>query len=111
MTSPDPTTPAAPVPTGPLASAMDRLNQGWSLLVVEQLMDGPSTLPQLAQGIPSVNVDQIEAAVGDLRAFGLIEIADPADPNAPFTLTRRGRALGPVVEALVAWGRQIETAD
>lgn len=95
----------------PLAAAADLLNQGWSLLVVQQLLDGPRGFEALVADITVASPDQVGAAVQSLTAAGVIRVFDSAGSHALYTLTDLGRGLGPVVEALTAWGRQVAETD
>jgi len=88
-----------------LAAAADLLGQGWSLLVVAQLLDGPRRYDVLVREITTMSGDQIDSALSSLRASGLVAVVAATGDAALYGLTERGLALAPAVDALAAWGR------
>jgi DNA-binding HxlR family transcriptional regulator len=92
----------------PIGCSLDLLGDRWSLLIVRDLFWGKSRYSEFAvspEGIPTnLLADRLER----LEQAGLIK-STPYQQNPPrhaYTLTRKGRDLGPVLAALVQWGKR-----
>jgi DNA-binding HxlR family transcriptional regulator len=88
------------------ALALDVVGDRWSLLIVRELLfDGPRRWTDLRAGLPGVAKNLLAERLRDLEAAGVVERA--ADER--YALTARGRALEPVLDALVRWGAPLIT--
>lgn len=89
-----------------LARALDRVGDRWTLLVVRELLGGPRTFRQLEGALAGVSPSLLTARLAWLVDDGLAVRADaPARSKAvTYSLTPAGRALEPVVLALIRFG-------
>ena len=90
-----------------LAAGLDVIGDRWTLLIVRELLIlGPSRYTDLLRGLPGIPTNLLANRLREMEAAGLAERQEPAPPVATplFSLTERGRALLPVIEAVAAWG-------
>ncbi len=91
----------------PVARSLDVIGDWWSLLIVRDALRGLSRFSQfqkslgLARNILTV---RLKALVAD----GVLELVPASDGSAyqDYVLTRKGRALLPVLAALRLWGME-----
>ena len=90
-----------------LAKALDVIGDRWTLLIVrELLLTGPSRYTDLRNGLPGIATNLLSDRLRELEAAGLISRVQAPPPVATtlFSLTDRGEALRPVLDALGGWG-------
>jgi DNA-binding HxlR family transcriptional regulator len=91
-----------------IARTLDLVGQRWTLLVVRELtLRGPLTAAGIARGLPDVPMNQLVERLAMLEARGVVRAeASPPDasPTREYELTRAGRELGDVLEALARFG-------
>ena len=90
----------------PIAFSLDIFGDRWTLLVIRDLFYGRTRFKEFAgspEGIPTnILTDRLER----LLARGVIEQI-PAEDGAKrlaYRLTKKGKALGPVLKAMRDWG-------
>jgi DNA-binding HxlR family transcriptional regulator len=90
-----------------LAKALDVVGDRWTLLVVrELLLRGPSRYTDLRDGLPGIATNLLADRLRSLEQAGVVarEHAPPPVAATLFSLTDRGEALRPVLDALGRWG-------
>ena len=90
-----------------LAAGLDVVGDRWTLLIVRELLIlGPSRYTDLLRGLPGIPTNLLANRLREMETAGLVERQEPAPPVATplVSLTERGRALLPVIEAVAAWG-------
>ena len=92
--------------SSPLAEALARVGDRWTLLVVEALLTGPRRFNDLLGQIPGIAPNILSERLKLMEEHGLIRRSFYSDhpPRAAYELTDKGRELGVVVGALAAWG-------
>jgi DNA-binding HxlR family transcriptional regulator len=93
----------------PIARALDVIGERWSLLILRDLRRyGPLRFQQLEQGLPGVAPNTLSARLKTLEAQGVVGMRLYAThpPRYEYFLTDKGKALGPVLRALYAWGER-----
>jgi DNA-binding HxlR family transcriptional regulator len=91
----------------PVARALDVIGERWSLLILRDLnRKGPQRFQELEQGLHGVAPNTLSARLKTLEAQGVIgtRLYEQHPPRYEYFLTEKGRALGPVLKALYAWG-------
>jgi DNA-binding HxlR family transcriptional regulator len=93
----------------PVARSLDVIGDRWSLLILRdffrfgarRFQDFEQTLPRLAPSILSARLKELESE-------GVIESHLYTDhpPRLEYSLTQKGRDLGPILSALKAWGER-----
>jgi DNA-binding HxlR family transcriptional regulator len=92
----------------PVARALDVVGEKWSLLILRDLTrKGPQRFQELEAGLPGVAPNTLSARLKVLEAQGVIatRLYERHPPRYAYFLTDKGKALGPVLKALYAWGQ------
>jgi DNA-binding HxlR family transcriptional regulator len=93
----------------PVARALDVVGEKWSLLILRDLVrHGPLRFQELEQRLPGVAPSTLSARLKALEAQGVIatRLYEKHPPRYEYLLTDKGKALGPVLKALYAWGER-----
>ena len=98
----------------PLAEALARVGDRWTLLVVEALLPGPRRFNDLLSQIPGIAANILSERLKRLERDGLL-IARPYSqrpPRAAYQLTAEGAELAGALRLLTHWGaRHTDPAD
>ena len=95
----------------PLAAALDRVGDRWSLLVVEALLGGPLRFNELGEAIPGIAPNILTDRLRRLERERVV-VATPYQQRPPrmsYALTAIGRDLASALRLLADWGAQRET--
>ena len=90
----------------PVAFSLDIFGDRWTLLVIRDLFFGHTRFKEFAaspEGIPTnILTDRLER----LLARGIIEQipAEDGTKRLAYRLTKKGKALGPILKAMRDWG-------
>jgi DNA-binding HxlR family transcriptional regulator len=90
----------------PLAEAMARVGDRWSLPVVEALLEGPRRFGELVETLPGIAPNILTDRLRSLERDALV-VARPYShrpPRSTYELTAEGRALAGAVRLLSEWG-------
>jgi DNA-binding HxlR family transcriptional regulator len=90
----------------PVACLLDIAGDRWSLLVVRDLFLGRSRFKDFSASPEGIPTNILSERLERLRRHGIVEqvpVEDSAKRLA-YRLTAKGRALGPVMEAMRDWG-------
>jgi DNA-binding HxlR family transcriptional regulator len=89
----------------PIAAALDMVGERWALLIVRELALGNSRFQDIVRGTGAPR-DRVAARLKTLEEAGVIRRIpyQAAPPRFDYQLTDSGRALLPVLDALLAWG-------
>lgn len=86
------------------ARSLELIGERWSLLIVRDLLSGDRRFSDLERSL-GVAKNILAARLSKLAEAGILEKAGSRGPIASaYSLTSKGRALFPVVAALVVWG-------
>ena len=90
----------------PLAAALERVGDRWSLLVIEALLDGPRRFGELSEAVagiaPNILADRLRRLEGE-RLLQAVPYSD-RPPRFTYTLTDEGHELASVLRLLADWG-------
>src|SRR5690348_15717590 len=92
--------------SSPLAEALARVGDRWTLLVVEALLGGPQRFNDLLGQIPGIAANILSERLKRLERDGLL-IARPYSerpPRAAYQLTADGAELAGALRLLAQWG-------
>lgn len=87
----------------PVAKAMELLDERWTLLVVRELMMGSRHFNALRRGVPRMSPALLSKRLRTLVRAGVVERWEDGN-RVTYQLTRSGKELEPIVEALGRWG-------
>jgi DNA-binding HxlR family transcriptional regulator len=89
-----------------VATALDRVGERWSMLIVRELLLGPLRFSELARCVGGAPTDVLTRRLRDLEEDGIVsrrELESPASGSV-YELTEIGRGLEGVVLDLGRWG-------
>ena len=92
--------------SSPLAEALARVGDRWTLLVVEALLPGPRRFNDLLSDIPGIAANILSDRLKRLERDGLL-VARPYSqrpPRAAYQLTAEGTELAGALRLLAHWG-------
>lgn len=90
----------------PIACSLDLLGDKWTLVIVRDLFAGKQLYHQFAASPEKIATNILADRLANLQAAGVVR-ATPSHARAgsfAYSLTDKGRALYPVLEAIAAWG-------
>jgi DNA-binding HxlR family transcriptional regulator len=93
-------------PSSPLADALARVGDRWTLLVVEALLDGPRRFNELGELVAGIAPNILSARLRTLEQDGLV-LAEPYSERPRrfvYELTDAGRELAGALRLLAQWG-------
>ncbi len=94
-----------PGPESPLAAALRRIGDRWTLLVVKALLEQPRRFGELQRAVPGVATNVLSARLRDLERHGLV-VAEPYSTRpvrVEYRATARAAELGGVLRLLGDW--------
>ena len=96
----------APDPSCPVELTLNTLRGRWTSLVIGEFRHGDRTYTELSEGLPTLSDKVLSDRLQQLTEAGVIERHRTAawPPRVRYSLTDRGRALVPVLQALWDWG-------
>lgn len=89
-----------------LTSALERVGDRWTLLVVAALLDGPMRYGELQEAVRGIATNVLSSRLKDLERQGLL-VATPYSQRPlrlEYQLTSLGAELAGVMRLLAAWG-------
>jgi DNA-binding HxlR family transcriptional regulator len=92
-----------------LERALAVVGHKWTLLIVDELLDGPRRFTEVERSLDGANPKMVTARLRELEAAGLVSrtIYAEVPPRVEYALTERGRELRSSVNALRRWGRRM----
>jgi len=102
----DPFMAESEIASSPLAEALARVGDRWTLLVVEALLSGPRRFNDLLDQLPGIAANILSDRLKRLEREGLL-VARPYSerpPRAAYHLTAEGQELAGALRLLAYWG-------
>jgi DNA-binding HxlR family transcriptional regulator len=92
-------------PSSPLAHALTRVGDRWSLLVVEALLSGPSRFNELLEQIPGIAPNILSDRLKRLERDAILVSRPYTDrpPRSEYELTAEGKELAGALGLLAHW--------
>jgi len=94
------------IASSPLAEALAKVGDRWTLLVVEALLSGPRRFNDLAEELPGIAANILSDRLKRLEREGLL-VARPYSerpPRVAYQLTAEGKELAGALRLLASWG-------
>lgn len=93
-------------PLTSLASALERVGDRWSLLLVEALLDGSRRFNELLDGLPGIAPNILTDRLRRLEREGILVVAPYSrrPPRMEYGLSADGRDLASALRLLADWG-------
>jgi DNA-binding HxlR family transcriptional regulator len=86
----------------PVARALDRIGDKWTLVLVRHLLGGPVGFQHL-RARTGITARVLSARLRQLGAAGLIETVAGENGRSRYAVTPKGRELEPIIAALARW--------
>jgi len=85
--------------------AVELLGRRWAGAIVRILLDGPSRFNHLRAAIPDITDRMLSERLRELEAEGMLvrTVIPEAPVRVEYTLTEKGRSLGPAIYAIGRW--------
>jgi DNA-binding HxlR family transcriptional regulator len=85
--------------------AVELIGKRWTGAILFVLMDGPLRFSEVKQLVPELSDRLLSERMKELEAEGLVErhVIDETPVRVEYGLTKKGRALEPVVRTLKRW--------
>jgi len=96
----------------PVAMAAEILCTRWTVVLLRELVAGSTRFNELRRGVPRMSPALLSKRLRELEAVGVVkrERLPGAQEVDAYRLTRAGRDLQPVIEAIGMWGQKwVET--
>ncbi|MDR5709455.1 MAG: helix-turn-helix domain-containing protein [Armatimonadota bacterium] len=92
----------------PVHRAMELLQEKWVLHIVRALLEGPKGFNELSRAAGGCNAATLSHRLERLVALGLVHktVHSTIPPRTSYRLTRAGRALRGVIQAIDRWARR-----
>ena len=92
----------------PIEQVAKILGTKWTLLIIRDLMDGCRRFGQLQKSIQGISPRTLSQRLTALEEAGLVVRRAYAEipPRVEYTLTEKGRALKPLLEAMREYGER-----
>jgi DNA-binding HxlR family transcriptional regulator len=103
----------APPPPSPLADALARVGDRWTLLLVAALLDGEKRFNELQEELDGIAPNVLSARLKQLGEQALV-VSRPYSERPPrfvYELTESGRELAGALRLLADWGARSSGAD
>jgi DNA-binding HxlR family transcriptional regulator len=85
----------------------------WTVVLLRELVSGSTRFNEIRRGVPRMSPALLSKRLKDLEEAGIVRrVASPVEPGVvEYHLTRAGRDLKPVVEAIGVWGQRWAEAN
>jgi DNA-binding HxlR family transcriptional regulator len=92
----------------PVAMASELLCTRWTMVLLRELVAGSTRFNDLRRGVPKMSPTLLSQRLKELEAAGVIERKAVKSEKGVFEycMTKAGKDLGPVVEAVGYWGQK-----
>ena len=101
------------VPFSPLADALERVGDRWTLLVVAALLDGPRRFNELQEELEGIAPNVLSARLKNLAEQALVvpQAYSERPPRFAYELSESGRELAGALRLLADWGARSAGAE
>jgi DNA-binding HxlR family transcriptional regulator len=95
----------------PLAAALERVGDRWSLLLIEALLDGPRRFGELSEAVEGIAPNILTDRLRRLERERIIQATPYSErpPRFSYALTDEGQELAGVLRLLADWGSRGST--
>jgi DNA-binding HxlR family transcriptional regulator len=98
--------PRMPAPQTPLAAALERVGDRWSLLLIEALLEGPRRFGELSEAVAGIAPNILSERLRRLERERILRATPYLErpPRFTYALTAEGLELAGVLRLLADWG-------
>src|ERR671918_2524294 len=101
-----PYSPPMAAPQTPLAAALERVGDRWSLLLIEALLEGPRRFGELSESVAGIAPNILSERLKRLEGERIVRSIPYSErpPRFSYALTDEGQELAGVLRLLADWG-------
>jgi DNA-binding HxlR family transcriptional regulator len=90
----------------PVALTVDVMGGKWKPTILYHLKDGPRRFNELRRLMPDITQRMLTLQLRALEDDGIVtrKVHAQVPPRVEYALSDHGRTLGPILDAMVAWG-------
>jgi DNA-binding HxlR family transcriptional regulator len=91
----------------PVARTLQVIGERWTILLLRDLLlQGPRRFQDFQDALPGLAPNTLSARLKALEAYGVVQrtLYNERPPRLEYSLTDKGKGLGPVVLAMRNWG-------
>lgn len=93
-------------PTRHFQVAIETIGQRWTGAIIRSMLAGTTRFTELRESVPHLSDRLLWERLKTLEEHGLVERQVVNRRHTEYTLTEKGRALAPVIEAVAAWAEE-----
>ena len=85
---------------------VDIIGGKWTTLILRELLGGTKRFGEIRSSLTGISPKTLTDRLRELESHEILErtVYPEVPPRVEYTLTERGKALRPVIEAMGAWG-------
>ena len=95
--------------TCPVARILDIIGERWTVLILRDLFrKGPCRFQDFERSLAGISPNTLSARLKRLEEHAIVSrrFYEQHPPRAEYELTDKGRELGPILKAMLDWGRK-----
>jgi DNA-binding HxlR family transcriptional regulator len=95
----------------PIEMALEAIGGMWKVIIVRELLTGTKRYSALHRALKTVTHKMLAQQLRELERDTLVsrKVYPQVPPKVEYSLTPLGKALGPVLDAMHAWGERVMT--
>jgi DNA-binding HxlR family transcriptional regulator len=92
----------------PVEVTLQLIGNKWKVLILRELLDSTKRFGELSRGINGISQKMLTQQLRQMEKDSLVKrkVYAEVPPKVEYSLTRVGRSLEPVLEAMSQWGRR-----
>lgn len=93
----------------PITNVLDLLGDKWTLLVIRDLVLGKRRYQEFMSSPEQIASNILADRLKKIKAAGLVtrRTYQKNPPRYEYLLTKKGKGLAPVLEAIIVWGKKL----
>ena len=99
------------LPACPVETTLMLIDDKWKVLILRDLMDGTKRFGELKKSIGHVTQKVLTAQLRAMEESGLVhrEVYAEVPPRVEYSLTALGQSLKPILDSMLAWGKEYKS--
>lgn len=100
------------LPLCPVETTLTLISDKWKVLILRDLLTGTKRFGELRKSIAGVSPKVLTAQLRQMEDSGLLTrtVFPEVPPRVEYALTELGFSLKPILDAMLAWGRDYQAA-
>lgn len=94
----------------PVETTLEAIGGRWKVLVIHHLLEGTKRFGELTRLLHGISARTLTRQLRELAESGIIDrhVHQQIPPKVEYSLTRLGRKLTPILDAMHTWGEEAE---